>query len=429
MMKKYKKYKPSKIEWIGEIPEHWEERKISRIFNEISGNGFPAQFQGKENGEYPFFKVSDINKEETYVSEANNYVNTSDITANKWKIIPKTSILLAKIGEALRKNHRKINTVDCLIDNNMIALKCKIGENKFWYYLLKRIDTEWFINPGAVPSINMESFRSCFIVFPPLPEQQAIASFLDDKTAKIDTLIDKKQKMIDLLKDERTAVINQAVTKGINPNVKMKPSGIDWLGEIPEHWDVRKLKYLLNLVNDKRCEDDIDFLIAVENIESGTGKIVNINPDKKYEGDLRKFEKEDVLFNKLRPYLAKVYLAEKKGFCVGELLIFRAKDIILPKYLFYRVFSRDFITEVNSSTYGSKMPRASWEDFISHLRIPYPKLQEQQQIVSYLETQTNRIDITIKKIEKEIELLHEYRQALISEAVTGKICLNCDFQD
>jgi len=136
---------------------------------------------------------------------------------------------------------------------------------------------------------------------------------------------------------------------------------------------------------------------------------------------LRKFQKGDVLFNKLRPYLAKAYLADKNGGCLGELLIFRSKGELIPTFLFYRVLSYDFIKIVDSSTYGSKMPRASWDDFISQLLIPYPQNGEQTAIANYLDRKTDQMDDVISKTHHEIELLQEYRTALISEAVTGKI--------
>ncbi|MFH2030879.1 MAG: restriction endonuclease subunit S [Bacteroidota bacterium] len=441
-MKKYLKYKPSGVEWIDSdastssvlgIPEHWEVTKTKYLFVYHSGNGFPESLQGQTEGDVPFFKVSDINKEESFVSNSNNYVNYNDVKANRWNIIPQYSILAAKIGEALRKNHRKINTVECLIDNNCIALTPKDFEVKFAYYLLVLINFDWFTNPGAVPSISIEKLKNSYVLNPPLFEQTAIANYLDDKNAKIDTLIEKKKKLIELLKEERTVIINDAVTGKALPLTKgekqrgFKPSGIEslptgkaGLGKIPEQWEVKKLKYVAKLRDE--LIDDTDFKIAVENIDSGTGKLVNIEEDKSYQGKLSAFKVGDTIFNKLRPYLHKVYFAEKDGGLFGELLIVYSFGELIPKLIFYKLFSKIFIDIVDGSTQGTKMPRANWNDFINQLFISFPKNKEEQhQIVQHIETETERIDGTISKIEKEIELLAEYRIALISEVVTGKI--------
>lgn len=124
-MRSYPRYKQSGVEWIGNIPEHWEETKIQYLLYVISGNGFPEDLQGRQEGRFPFFKVSDINFNGKSVSDAKNYVSEEDVLIRRWKVIPKQSILAPKIGEALRKNHRKINDIECLIDNNMMAIYSK----------------------------------------------------------------------------------------------------------------------------------------------------------------------------------------------------------------------------------------------------------------------------------------------------------------
>lgn len=200
---------------------------------------------------------------------------------------------------------------------------------------------------------------------------------------------------------------------------KYKPSGVDWIGDIPEHWNVKKLKYLVDLID--KTISDTSFLIGVENIESKTGKLIDLDGDKTYQGVINEFQKGDVLFNKLRPYLAKVYFAEQSGGYFGELLNFRAGKELHNKFLYYRVFSADFINVVNSSTTGTKMPRASWEDFISHLLIALPPIPEQIAIADYLDKKMAQIDSLIDNILRLIDLLKEERAAIISHAVTRGI--------
>lgn len=200
---------------------------------------------------------------------------------------------------------------------------------------------------------------------------------------------------------------------------KYKPSGIDWIGDIPEHWKLKKLKYLIELVD--KTISDTSLLIAVENIESKTGKLVNLDGDKTFQGVINEFQKGDVLFNKLRPCLAKVYYAEQNGGYVGELLNFRSGGELHGKFLYYRVSSANFIDVVDSSTTGTKMPRASWEDFISHLLVAFPPLPEQTAIADYLDDKTAQIDSLISNKLRLIELLKEERTAIINQAVTRGI--------
>jgi restriction endonuclease S subunit len=247
-------------------------------------------------------------------------------------------------------------------------------------------------------------------------DQTAIANYLDRKTAEIDELIAQKERLLELYEEEKTAIINQAVTKGIDPDVKLKDSGIDWLGEIPEGWEVKKFKYLFELITER---DEFDLpKIGLENIESETGKYITTDTD--FEGEGIHFKVGDILFGKLRPYLAKVYLAIFEGKAVGDFYVFRCNKPMNEKYASKLIISKKFIDFSNGSTFGSKMPRVAW-DFIANLEIAYPPLSEQLAIVHYIETETARINAKIAKTKRIIELQKEYRTALISEVVTGKI--------
>jgi len=193
---------------------------------------------------------------------------------------------------------------------------------------------------------------------------------------------------------------------------EMKDSGIEWIGKIPDDWDINKFKYSTILIN--KTIENSDFSIALENIQSWTGKYNTT--DTEYDSSGTKFNKGDILFGKLRPYLAKVYLANQSGKAIGDIYVFRGKKY-LPGYLFYLIDSHNFINIVNSSTYGSRMPRASW-DFIGNLETTLPPLSEQQAIAHYLDRKTEAVDALIEKKEQLIEKLNEKRQALITRAVT-----------
>jgi len=210
--------KDSGVEWIGEIPEEWELIKIKFVGTIYSGNGFKEELQGKTEGDYPFFKVSDINGNGKLAISSNNYVDEDDVVNNGWNIIPKNSILFPKIGEALKKNHRKINACSCLIDNNIAAIKTneRIIDFNYFYYYFCCVNAEWFVNPGAVPSINNAYLKNFMVLLPSKNEQTAIANFLDQKTAEIDDLITEIKLQIQKLKEYRQSLISEAVTGKID---------------------------------------------------------------------------------------------------------------------------------------------------------------------------------------------------------------------
>ena len=180
------------------------------------------------------------------------------------------------------------------------------------------------------------------------------------------------------------------------------------------------MKYLCKIINEKSSRKP-DYVLALENIKSWTGEIVGNPYENKMDGDVNLFKKNDILFNKLRPYLAKVIKTQFEGGCVGELLVLRANNFLTPTFLYYRLISEAIITIVDNSTYGTKMPRASWEKFISLIGIGFPSIDEQNIITDYIENKNREIDQLISKTHEEIKLLNEYKTALISEVVTGKV--------
>src|SRR5438034_9698693 len=202
------------------------------------------------------------------------------------------------------------------------------------------------------------------------------------------------------------------------PYSAYKDSGVEWLGEIPEHWETKRLKYVAPSSTAKLTEkpDDLPYL-GLENIESQTGRLLLDTPIENVESTVGLFNKGNVIFGKLRPYLAKVVCVDFSGVCTTELLVLQPNALVNGKFLFYRLLSKDFIKLVNSLTYGTKMPRVSSEQ-IGNLPISLPPLAEQRAIDSFLDRETARINTLIEKKERLIELLQEKRAALISNAVT-----------
>ena len=394
----YAEYKDSGVEWLGEIPSHWEYCQLKRYLTVQSGD---------------MLKADEITEEGIPIVGGNGYrgftykSNTS-----------KNTIVIGRVGAKCGCVH--IITESFWASEHAFRVLPRKNYNlRFMAYFLENINLNQYAITTAQPLLNTEIVTTQQLCIPTRVEEQAeIANFLDHETAKIDHLIEKQQQLIELLKEKRQAVISHAVTKGLDPNVPMKDSGVEWLGEVPEHWSVKKLKYIVDLVGEK-VESSNKQYVGMENISSKSGVFLQtegILP----EGISNTFNKGDILFGKLRPYLAKCWLADFSGICSSEFLVLRSKNKLSPIFLNLFLLTDQFIDQVNSSTYGSKMPRANWE-FIGDLPIPVPDEQSSIDIANFLERQTQKYDSLIIKVSQQIALMQERRTALISAAVTGKI--------
>jgi type I restriction enzyme S subunit len=421
-MKKYDSYKDSGIEWIGDIPSHWSYSNL-KWYSQIYSGGTPSKDIDDYwiNGTIPWLNSGSVNQED--VTEVSEYITEEALKNSSAKWIPEGALIMALAGQGKTKGmvaQVKFKTT-CNQSLGVIVPNDKINNRFLLYWLRNNYQNIRNLGGGDKrDGLNLVMVGGIPLPLPEYSEQTTIAKYLDHKTTQIDNLITKKEQFIQLLEEERVAVINQAVTKGLDPNVSMKDSGIEWLGEIPKHWEVKKLKYVCSIISNK-AKTKPNFVLALENIESWTGKIVGDPYSNSMEGEVQLFQEGDILFNKLRPYLAKVCLAKKEGGAIGELLVLRPYEIINSGFLFQRLRSEMIITIVDGSTYGTKMPRASWDKFISQLEIGVPPIDEQYLIEKYIIKNEIRISELALKTKQEIELLKEYKTALISEVVTGKL--------
>ena len=418
--KKYSKYKDSGVEWIGEIPEHWENKKISHSFGKIQSGITPSTNKEEyyENGKISWVTSGDLN--DSKIVKTKKCISEKALQEiPQLEIFPENCLLIAMIGATVGKVG--INTMSATSNQNCCVLQNpkKINTDYLFYWFIgNRKSVITIATGGAQAIMNQNLIKNLKVPSPNLLEQQQIAEFLDKQTKRIDSEIEKNQKLIELLKEKRQSTINQAVTKGLDPSVPMKDSGIEWIGEIPEHWNSKRLKFSILLRSDKSNYSNSLQYVGLENITSKTGKLIDVNDDMS-DSDAKLFEEKDILFGKLRPYLAKVWHAEFAGRCSSEFLVFKGIDYE-SKFLSWLLLSDGVINNIDASTYGAKMPRAEW-GFIANILLPILSINEQQQIAEFLEKQTTKIDSLITKTESQIEKLKEFRQSLISSAVTGKI--------
>ena len=418
----YEKYQPSRLEWLDVIPQSWDVTRLRLLSSRYSG-GTPSKDKPEYwiEGTIPWLNSGAVNQ--GTITKPSTYITELGLKESSAKWIPEQAIIVALAGQGKTKGTAAYTTFKTTCNQSMgvVVFEKDYPRFMYWWLVSQYKNIRGMASDDARDGLNLEMLGTIPCPLPSMPEQQKIATFLNYKTQQIDQLIKKKKSLIEKLEEKRIAVITQAVTKGLDKNAKFKPSGVDWLGDVPDHWEVQRFKFCVNLQNIKleAKETDLDYM-GMENIESFTAKKIydEENPTVS-EGIGNYYKPNDVLFGKLRPYLAKALLCKEEGICSTELLVFEPEKL-LPEYLVNVVLSDWFIEIVNSSTYGAKMPRASW-DFISELSCPFPDFDEQKVIVDYILNNNFQSEKMLTACRDAIEKLEEYRSALITSAVTGKI--------
>ena len=429
MLTTYTTYKDSEVEWVGEVPSHYRIGKLKHLCDE---NQRSLSNSTDPNYELNYVEISDVNSKGV-IEKSTPYI-FSESPSRCRRIVQKGDVIVSTVRTYLKSIG--------LIEEEVEGLICSTGfsvltprENinpKYLFYLLR---TEWFIsmvisNSEGVsyPSIQSEKLMNIDVVFCDFSEQQKIISFLDSKTLLIDSLIEKTRRKIELLKEKRTSLINEVVTRGLNPNVEMKDSGIEWIGEIPNHYQIGKLKHLCN-ENQRSLSNSTDPNYELNYIEisdvNSEGVIGNSTPYIFSESPSRCrriVQKGDVIVSTVRTYLKSIGLIEEE---VEDLICSTGFSVLTPnteinsKYLFYLLRTEWFISMVISNSEGVSYPSIQSEKLMN-IDVIFCEFSEQQQMVKYLDEQTQLIDKTVSIEEDRIELLKEYRQSLISELVTGK---------
>ena len=411
---KYPKYKKTDVKWLGDIPSHWEVKKLKYLFDERNQKGFPTE---------PLLAATQTHGVITKKNYDKRTVEAlKDLEKLKLAVPGDFVISLRSFQGGIEYTHDR--GIISPAYNILIPLQevipsyfCSLFKSQRFLFLLSFCVTG--IREGQ--NINFNMLRQMKMPLPKPQQQKQIASFLDVKCAQINRLTQKKKRLISLLKEYKQAVIHQAVTRGLDPNVPLKPTGVEWLGDIPEHWKVRRLKFMCRNLNEQTSEKQSgEVYIALEHVESWTGRVSLPNEEVSFESQVKRFQFGDVLFGKLRPYLAKVTMPQLAGVCVSEFLVLRANEAVSPPFLEHKLRSKCVIDLINSSTFGAKMPRADWT-LMGNLKFAYPPVVEQQKILEHIGKKCVKTDQSITRAEREIELMNEYRTRLISDVVTGQI--------
>ena len=406
-MNRYPSYKPSGVQWLGEIPSHWEVCRFKNLVSLVTTPSNDSNKIGLENIE----------------SGSGKFIQTDNEFEGNGVHFQVNDVVYGKLRPYLQKVWLATFSGNAVGDFFVFRVNNRVVEKYLQYLMLSRCFTD-DVNASTygakMPRVSSEYILTMRCAVPSKDEQIKIVSYLDAVTAKLDAAIAQQQRMIALLNERKQIIINQAVTGNLqctmnNEQCKMKDSGVEWIGEVPEHWEVRKLKYLMQQVTTPSTSLN---KIGLENIESGTGKFVVT--DSEYEGNGIQFEKGDILYGKLRPYLKKVFVAEESGNAVGDFFVFRPNSTIDGAYMQIVLLSQTLTDVINSSTYGAKMPRVSI-DFMEGLYIPCPPLYEQKAMALNINNMCKPIDDAIHNCQNQISLLQERKQIIINEVVTGKV--------
>lgn len=315
--------------------------------------------------------------------------------------------------------------------SELFVIRATGAEKKFLFYYFqssafKQEGEASMTGAGGLKRVSPDVLRQHHVPLPSQDVQGIIANYLDRETARIDGLIAEKQRMLALLEEKRAALISRVVTRGLDPNAPLKPSGQEWLGEIPAHWPTTKFSWDVFISEGQVDPEDDRFtemiLVAPNHIESRTGQVTYAETSADQGAISGKYlcKQGDVLYSKIRPALRKVALAEEDCLCSADMYALRPSERLMPEYLQYFLLSEDFSTWAELESARVAMPKINRET-LSAIRIPVPPLEEQERIVSEIRNGTKRIDLQRKAVRGSVELLKERRAALITAAVTGQI--------
>ncbi len=429
-MNTYPSYQDSGVEWISEIPSGWNIKRMCYVFKTKSIKNTHNEINLSVYRDYGVIPTDSRNDNHNVISEdTSNYklVEIGDFVMNKMK---------CWMGSLGLSDYRGIVSPSYIVMKPLID-----NDHKYIHYLLrsktyipqyKRLS--YGVRVGQW-DLRFEDFRELPCLLPPLQEQQQITDYLDYKTSKIDKLIEKTEQKIELLKEQRTSLINITVTKGLNPNVEMKDSGVEWIGEIPSGWDVRKLKHISKVfgrigfkgytVSDIVDKNQGVVTLSPSNIKNdifNLNSVTYLSFDKYYESPEIMIFPDDIIIVKTGSTIGKTTIIPDSTpkMTINPQLIVLKNITILPKFLYFQTICKFIKESFKVEQTGSSTPTITQEKINNFPVLELP-IQEQKQIIDYLDKETSKIDKLINIETKRIVLLKEYHQSLISEVVTGKV--------
>lgn len=429
----YPKYKNSGIEWLGEVPEHWESAALQWISRRYAG-GTPDRNNPDywTDGTIPWINSGTVNQ--GVIREPSEYITELGLRESSARWVPRNAIVMALAGQGKTKGMAALTAIRTTCNQSMAAIVPRSDVDAVflrWWLHCQYNRIRGLAGDEQRDGLNLEMVGSIPCPIPTITEQHAIASFLDRETARIDALIEKKQRQIELLQEKRAALISHAVTKGLDPSVKMKDSGIEWLGEVPEHWVIVAVKRIARKIQ-TGCTPPT---AQTQYYENGTvpwfgpgsfqDQITLSNPvkfiheDAVAEGVARLFESNSIMIVTIGATIGKVGLIVEPASSNQQITaITPNQKKAIGRFLAYQM--KTFENALRAIAPSTTLPIIDQQE-VGAVPCALPPLSEQRKIVEYVDSSSDEIDLLAVKVRTSIDMLREYRTALISAAVTGKI--------
>lgn len=437
---RYPEYKDSGVEWLGEVPGHWDVDRLK--WSTLScKNGIWGDEPKQNDNDIPCVRVADFDRQRLRVKLSEPTIRNVTGKERNGRVLSQGDLLLEKSGGG------EFQPVGCVVlyDDQLAAVcsnfvaRVQVAEGmdaSYWRYVHAaaysvRLNTRSIKQTSGIQNLDQQQYLDELAAFPPLPEQTQIAAFLDRETAKIDELVAEQRRLMELLKEKRQAVISHAVTQGLNPDAPLKPSGIEWLGDVPEHWVVSKMKWIAEMQSghtpDKKIPaywengdiswislNDTGYLKDNDYISETAYNITQLGIE---NSSARLLPAGVVVFSR-DATIGRCAIPTKPMAVSQHFIAWVCGESMIPEFLLLRL--RSMTGELDHLTTGATLKTIGMAD-VRTIVTPVPPLQEQEAIIAYVAEQTSRLDTLTTEAQRAIDLLQERRTALISAAVTGQI--------
>ena len=443
--KPYPAYKDSGVEWLGRVPEHWQLRRLKHMAR-FSGGGTPTRDNPEFwNGDIPWVSPKDMKSE--CITGAEECISAAGLAGSSSSMVPAERVLLVVRSGILKHTIPvAVNSVPVALNQDMKAiwLDSDYLSERFFMRWVQGLNDDllkvWLKQGATVESIEQEYLADTLMPVPPVNEREHIMQYLDRETARIDALIEKKTRFIELLREKRQALITHAVTKGLDPKVKMKGSGVEWLGEVPEHWSICNVQHVIEKIEQGWSPDCLNTPAedgqwgvvksgcvngGIFNPQENKALPVHLSPVPEYEIKIG-----DILMSRasgspeLIGSIALVKEASERLMLSDKIFRLQCSKKMVPAFFVMVMGARIVRAQVEQSISGAdglanNLPQSRIKKFV----IPCPPIREQLEISSFVDTQASRLHELGERTKRSIALLKERRSALITAAVTGQIDL------
>jgi type I restriction enzyme, S subunit len=425
----YAEYKASGLPWLGQVPGHWAVQRLKQCTERFWSGGTPQsgsdKFYCDPPGGIPWLMISDLTRQRR-IFRTKKHITEKGRASRNLEILPRGTILYsmyASLGTAA------ILEIDAAVNQAIIGIspKSSIVNREFVLYSLANLKESllWLASSSTQANLNAEKVKSLPLLVPTLAEQTAIVRFLDWANGRLDRSIRAKRKVIALLNEQKQAIIHRAVTRGFDSSVPVKPSGIPWLGNIPHHWEVRRAKYLYREV-DERSTDGSEELLSVSHLTGVTPrsqKNITMFKAASYAGH-KLCRPGDLVVNTMWAWMGALGVSTHAGIISPAYAVYRPRhpESVIGTYMDGLLRSGPYISNIICRSTGLRASRLRLypEEFF-RLPIIQPPVQEQKQIIEATQVEASGLNSTMARVEREIDLIREYRTRLVADVVTGKL--------